>query len=84
MHAYDLFGYVCVCQHMPVWSMCVCTCMILHNIYVRLFMPCTLRFCDLSNAMRDSAEKNGTKLMWNEVLGFLGEFVPISIMIYIH
>jgi len=30
------------------------------------------RFCDLSNALKASAEKNGTTLMWNEVLGFLG------------
>jgi len=30
------------------------------------------RFCDLSNAIKDSAEKNGTKLMWNETLGFMG------------
>ena len=30
------------------------------------------RFCDLSNAIKASAEKNGTKLMWNEKLGFLG------------
>jgi creatine kinase len=30
------------------------------------------RFCDLSNAMKASAEANGTKLMWNETLGFLG------------
>jgi creatine kinase len=30
------------------------------------------RFCDLSNALKASAERNGTKLMWNEKLGFLG------------
>lgn len=30
------------------------------------------RFCDLSNALKASAEANGTKLMWNETLGFLG------------
>jgi creatine kinase len=30
------------------------------------------RFCDLSNALKESAEKNGTKLMWNDTLGFLG------------
>jgi creatine kinase len=30
------------------------------------------RFCALSNALKESAEKNGTKLMWNETLGFLG------------
>ncbi len=30
------------------------------------------RFCKLSNALKESAEKNGTKLMWNEKLGFLG------------
>jgi creatine kinase len=30
------------------------------------------RFCALSNALKSSAEKNGTKLMWNEKLGFLG------------
>ena len=30
------------------------------------------RFCDLSNAIKASAEKNNTKLMWNEKLGFLG------------
>jgi len=30
------------------------------------------RFCDLSNALKVSAESNGTKLMWNETLGFLG------------
>jgi creatine kinase len=30
------------------------------------------RFCALSDALKASAEKNGTKLMWNERLGFLG------------
>jgi len=30
------------------------------------------RFCALSNALKESAEKNGTKLMWNETLGFMG------------
>lgn len=30
------------------------------------------RFCALSNALKQSAEANGTKLMWNETLGFLG------------
>jgi creatine kinase len=30
------------------------------------------RFCELSNALKASAEANGTKLMWNETLGFLG------------
>lgn len=30
------------------------------------------RFCNLSNAMKASAEANNTKLMWNETLGFLG------------
>lgn len=30
------------------------------------------RFCALSNALKGSAEKNGTKLMWNETLGFMG------------
>lgn len=30
------------------------------------------RFCGLSNALKASAEANGTKLMWNEKLGFLG------------
>jgi creatine kinase len=30
------------------------------------------RFASLSNALKASAEKNGTKLMWNETLGFLG------------
>lgn len=30
------------------------------------------RFCSLSNALKTSAENNGTKLMWNERLGFLG------------
>lgn len=30
------------------------------------------RFCALSDALKASAEKNGTKLMWNETLGFLG------------
>jgi creatine kinase len=30
------------------------------------------RFCNLSNALKESAEANGTKLMWNETLGFLG------------
>ncbi len=30
------------------------------------------RFCDLSNALKVSAEANSTKLMWNETLGFLG------------
>jgi len=30
------------------------------------------RFCALSNAIKASAEANGTTLMWNEKLGFLG------------
>ena len=30
------------------------------------------RFCDLSNAIKVSAEANGTKLMWNDTLGFMG------------
>eukprot|EP00401_Gymnodinium_catenatum_P029635 CAMPEP_0117558446 /NCGR_PEP_ID=MMETSP0784-20121206/52840_1 /TAXON_ID=39447 /ORGANISM="" /LENGTH=475 /DNA_ID=CAMNT_0005355775 /DNA_START=44 /DNA_END=1471 /DNA_ORIENTATION=+ len=30
------------------------------------------RFCDLSNALKASAETNNTKLMWNETLGFMG------------
>lgn len=30
------------------------------------------RFCALSEAMKASAEANGTQLMWNEKLGFLG------------
>jgi len=30
------------------------------------------RFCSLSNAIKASAEKNETKLMWNEKLGFMG------------
>lgn len=30
------------------------------------------RFCDLSNAIKASAEANGTKLMWNDTLGFMG------------
>mmetsp|Transcript_24412 Transcript_24412/g.40728 ORF Transcript_24412/g.40728 Transcript_24412/m.40728 type:complete len:473 (+) Transcript_24412:122-1540(+) len=30
------------------------------------------RFCDLSNAIKASAEANSTKLMWNETLGFMG------------
>ena len=30
------------------------------------------RFCHLSEALKASAEANGTKLMWNEKLGFLG------------
>ncbi len=30
------------------------------------------RFCDLSNAIKASAEANNTKLMWNETLGFMG------------
>lgn len=30
------------------------------------------RFCDLSHAIKASAEKNETKLMWNESLGFMG------------
>eukprot|EP00341_Mesodinium_pulex_P004891 CAMPEP_0116947276 /NCGR_PEP_ID=MMETSP0467-20121206/37560_1 /TAXON_ID=283647 /ORGANISM="Mesodinium pulex, Strain SPMC105" /LENGTH=448 /DNA_ID=CAMNT_0004631365 /DNA_START=36 /DNA_END=1382 /DNA_ORIENTATION=+ len=30
------------------------------------------RFCALSEAMKASAEANGTKLMWTEKLGFLG------------
>jgi creatine kinase len=30
------------------------------------------RFCNLSNALKASAEANNTKLMWNETLGFLG------------
>mmetsp|Transcript_21644 Transcript_21644/g.21790 ORF Transcript_21644/g.21790 Transcript_21644/m.21790 type:complete len:448 (-) Transcript_21644:116-1459(-) len=30
------------------------------------------RFCSLSDALKVSAESKGTKLMWNEKLGFLG------------
>lgn len=30
------------------------------------------RFCELSDALKKSAEANNTKLMWNETLGFLG------------
>jgi len=30
------------------------------------------RFCNLSDAIKTSAESNGTKLMWNETLGFMG------------
>lgn len=30
------------------------------------------RFCNLSDAIKASAEANGTKLMWNDVLGFMG------------
>lgn len=30
------------------------------------------RFCALSEALKSCAEANGTKLMWNEKLGFLG------------
>ena len=30
------------------------------------------RFCALSNAIKASAEANGTKLMWNDTLGFMG------------
>jgi len=30
------------------------------------------RFCALSAALKQSAEANGTKLMWNEKLGFMG------------
>lgn len=30
------------------------------------------RFCALSNAIKASAEANGTQLMWNDVLGFMG------------
>ncbi len=30
------------------------------------------RFCALSNAIKACAEANGTKLMWNETLGFMG------------
>jgi len=30
------------------------------------------RFCALSNAIKASAEKNGTALMWNDTLGFMG------------
>ena len=30
------------------------------------------RFCALSEALKESATANGTKLMWNETLGFLG------------
>lgn len=30
------------------------------------------RFCELSNAIKVSAEVNGAKLMWDERLGFLG------------
>ena len=30
------------------------------------------RFCHLSDALKASAEANGTKLMWNEKLGFMG------------
>ncbi len=31
------------------------------------------RFAQLSDAIKASAEKNGTKLMWNDTLGFMGE-----------
>jgi len=30
------------------------------------------RFCKLSDAIKASAEANGAKLMWNDVLGFMG------------
>jgi len=30
------------------------------------------RFCELSNAIKVSAEANGTKFMYNDTLGFLG------------
>jgi len=30
------------------------------------------RFCQLSDAIKASAESNGTKLMWNSTLGFMG------------
>jgi creatine kinase len=30
------------------------------------------RFCQLSDAIKASAEANGTKLMWNDTLGFMG------------
>jgi creatine kinase len=30
------------------------------------------RFCTLSDAMQATAQANGTQLMWNDVLGFLG------------
>lgn len=30
------------------------------------------RFCKLSDALKASAEANGTKLMWNDTLGFMG------------
>mmetsp|Transcript_10967 Transcript_10967/g.15138 ORF Transcript_10967/g.15138 Transcript_10967/m.15138 type:complete len:433 (+) Transcript_10967:96-1394(+) len=30
------------------------------------------RFCALSNALKESAAANGTTLMWNDTLGFLG------------
>jgi len=30
------------------------------------------RFCALSDAIKASAEANGTRLMWNETLGFMG------------
>jgi creatine kinase len=30
------------------------------------------RFCALSNALKESATKNGTDLMWNDKLGFMG------------
>jgi len=30
------------------------------------------RFCELSDAIKASAEANGTKLMWNDTLGFMG------------
>lgn len=30
------------------------------------------RFCALSDALKAAAESNGTKLMWNETLGFMG------------
>eukprot|EP01038_Epipyxis_sp_PR26KG_P014565 gene14565-19554_t len=48
------------------------------------------RFCALSNALKTSAEANGTKLMWNDVLGFLGTCpsnlgtgLRASVMIYL-
>ena len=36
------------------------------------------RFCTLSHAIKASAEKNGTKLMWNETLGWIGKCCLLS------
>jgi creatine kinase len=49
------------------------------------------RFCDISNEIKKVAESKGTRLMWNEVLGFmgtcptnLGTGLRASVMVVLH